>query len=76
MLCEEFSCRPSEAFREWLRSPVGFLEDVIETRAYRQAKAMTDAADTAEAVKRLPQTPLFKLVQEIDRDLAEEERKR
>lgn len=74
MLCEEFGCLPSEAFREWLRSPVGFLEDVIETRAYRQAKAMTDAADTPEAAKRLPTTPLFRLVQEIDRDLAAERR--
>jgi hypothetical protein len=72
VLCEEFACLPSEAYREWLRQPVGFLEDVIEARAYRQAKAMTDAADTPDAAKRLPQTPLFKLVQEIDRDLAGE----
>lgn len=36
---------------------------------------MTDAADTAEAAKRLPSTPLFKLVQEIDRDLAEESKR-
>lgn len=51
---------------------MGFLEDVIETRAYRQAKAMVDAADTKEAAERLPKTRLFELVKEITGDLVKE----
>ncbi|HXG56672.1 MAG TPA: hypothetical protein VNJ03_14945 [Vicinamibacterales bacterium] len=65
-LCEEFTCVPSVAYREWLHAPAGLLEDVIEARAYARAKEMTDAADTSEARKRLPQTPLFQLVKEIE----------
>jgi len=64
---------PSEAYREWLRAPAGLLEEILEARAYDQAKAMTDAADTADARKRLPQTPLFDLVKAIEFDLAHRE---
>ena len=34
---------------------------------------MTDEADTAEARKRLPKTPLFRLVPVMDREIAQEE---
>jgi hypothetical protein len=46
---------------------------VLEAKAYRQAKGMVDAADTTEARKRLPKSPLFTLVDEIEGDLAQEE---
>lgn len=72
-ICEAFNCRPSQAYQEWLRLPVGLLEEVLEARAYEQAKSMTDAADTSEARKRLPQTPLFEMVKDIEFALADEE---
>ena len=49
------------------------LDEILEAKAYRQAKEMTDSADTAEARKRLPKTPLFALVREIDMAIAAEE---
>jgi hypothetical protein len=56
------------------RLPVGLLSEVLEARAYRQAKAMREAAeqasDPAEAIKALPRTPIFALVSEIDYALA------
>ena len=70
-LCEAFPGRfPTEVLAEYDRLPTGFLEEVLEAGAYREAKARTDAADTKAAVKHLPTTRLYKLVQEIDRDLA------
>jgi len=64
---------PSEAEREWRNAPAGWIEEVLEARAYEQAKAMTDAADTTEARKRLPTSRLFALVTEIEFDLAQED---
>ncbi len=73
-LCAAFPGRlPSEIDAEVARLPAGFLDEVLEARAYRQAKSMTDEADTPEARKRLPKTPLFKLVPVIERDIALEE---
>lgn len=72
-LAEAFHCLPSEAWREYLRMPAGWLEDIIEGRAYVQAKAAYDAADTAEARKRLPMTPLVALAEVFDFEGAEEE---
>lgn len=72
-LCEAFPGRfPSEILRELRRLPAGVLEEVLEAKAYQQAKAMTDAADTGEARKRLPRTPLFELVSEIELTLGRE----
>jgi hypothetical protein len=51
---------------------VGLLDEILEAKAYRQAKAMTDAADTAEARQRLPKTDLFALVTEIEFELMQE----
>jgi hypothetical protein len=72
-LCEEFQCLPTEAWRELRRLPAGFLETIIEYRAYARAKAMVDAADTADARKRLPSSPLIGMAQEFDMRLAEED---
>jgi hypothetical protein len=75
-LCSAFPGRlPSEVLAEVDRLPVGYLSEVLEMQAYVQAKAMTDAATTAEARKRLPRTPLFSLVSEIELELAAEELK-
>jgi len=73
-LIEAFPSRfPSEILAEIQRLPTGLLDEILEVKAYKQAKSMTDAADTTEARKRLPDTPLFHLVSEIDMDLAAEE---
>jgi hypothetical protein len=63
----------SEIRAEINRLPIGFLEEVLEARAYRQAKQMTDAADTPDARKRLPKGGFFQLVPEIEAELVEEE---
>jgi hypothetical protein len=67
---------PTEILAEVQRLPVGLLDEILEAKAYRQAKAMVEAADTAEARKRLPKTPLFALVDQIAFELVEEERKK
>jgi len=64
---------PSEVFAELDRLPVGLLTDALEAKAYRQAKAMTDAAETATARSQLPTTRLFRRVTEIEMTLAAEE---
>jgi predicted lipid carrier protein YhbT len=66
---------PSEILSELRRLPVGLLEEVLEAKAYRQAKEMVDAAKTEEAQKRLPKTSLFTLVKTIEIDLVEEWRR-
>jgi len=63
---------PSEIFTEIRRLPAGMLDEILEAGAYQHAKAQTDAADTEEARKRLPQTSLFELVREIEMELAAE----
>lgn len=73
-LCDHFPGRlPSEILREIDRLPVGLLDEIIEAKCYQQAKALTDAADTAEARKRLPRTPIFEWVTTIEFALAQEE---
>jgi len=63
----------TEIVQELERLPTGMLDEVLEAKSYRYAKELVDAADTDEARKRLPKTPLFLLVDEIDGELAEEE---
>jgi hypothetical protein len=72
-LCDAFPGRfPTEILAEMSRLPVGMIDDMLEAKAYRQAKDMTDSADTADARKRLPKTPMFNLVKQIDMELAAE----
>ena len=59
-------------FAEQQRLPVGFMETVIEYRAYAQTKAMIDAADTPAARQRLPQTDMVQVAMAIDLELAQE----
>ncbi len=54
-MCEAFSCLPSEIEAEWQRLPVGFLEDIVESRAYERAysfyKANPDTKDRSALVQ-------------------------
>jgi hypothetical protein len=75
-LCEEFSCLPSAALREWEAwqetDQPDLLEEIIEARAYAAAKRASDDAETPEARQRLPKTWLFGMVTEIEMQLARE----
>ncbi len=69
-LVEAFPGRfPSEILGELRRLPAGFLEEVIEARAYRSIKSVVEAADSKEARERLPTSRLYRLVEEIETDL-------
>lgn len=60
----------SEIEAELDRLPIGWLNEVLEARAYRQAKQMREAAEQSsnpgEAIKALPQTKLMGLVPDIE----------
>ena len=71
-LCEEFNCLPSDALREVMRAPFGLLERIIESRAYAYMKRQWENAETAEAVQRLGDTELLRLVQTIEAELIQE----
>ena len=56
-LCEAFPGRfPSEVLDEIDRLPAGMLDEVVEARHYRRAKAMVDAATTEADRKQLPES--------------------
>lgn len=42
-MCEEFHCLPSAAWREYLDSPAGWIETILDYRLYGRAKAAYDA---------------------------------
>lgn len=68
----------SEVLAEVDRLPVGLLDDVLEAKAYRQAKQARESAELSgpEAVKHLPKGGLFDLVPLIDYTLAQEAMKK
>lgn len=68
-LCEEFHCLPSAAWREWQALPAGFLETILEFRAYARAKAAYDARG-----QKTYEPPLTDLVLEHDFALVQERR--
>jgi len=73
-LIEAFPGRfPSEIWQEIGRLPVGMLDEILEAKGYMHVKALVDAADTAEAKQRLPDSPLVGLVRTIEFALAHEE---
>jgi hypothetical protein len=49
------------------------LGDIIESRAYATAKDISDRADTAAAREKIPNSPLFDLVTEIEFSLKRKE---
>lgn len=65
-LCDEFSCTPSVAMREWLTAPCGFLEEILEARAYMAAKTAVDEADRAGSNAARPEGPMVDLVQQME----------
>lgn len=69
-ICEEFACTPSVALRELEVLPDGFIEQLIEARAYAATKRACDAATSR---KERPTGPLADLVTEIEFALAQEE---
>ena len=69
-LCEEFGYRPEEAYRAWRSAPDGFLEQVLEARAYAATKAAIDRAATR---KEQPCGQLADLVRQIDLEIAQAE---
>lgn len=68
-LCEEFGYHPEQALRAHQQAPDGFLEQVLEARAYAATKAAIDRAATR---KEQPRGRLADLVREIDMELAQE----
>jgi hypothetical protein len=73
-LSEEFGgALPSVILAERAQLPAGFLEQLIEYRAYRPAYRALKAADSAEARDRLRQWDLGALAEQIEMELAEEE---
>jgi hypothetical protein len=68
-MCEEFSCVPTEAVREWRRAPDGLIVQVMEARAFAATWRMYDAA---EKKTDLPASPMLDLVIEIE--MAERQR--
>jgi hypothetical protein len=64
-LSEELSCRPSEAWAEWLQSPAGFLETLIEMRHYAKAYAIVEQDPKASGHE------FFALVKQHDLELRE-----
>lgn len=68
-LCEHFGCLPSEAYREWLASPAGLLEEIIEAMTYADAKQVYERAAKKSDI---PASPVMDLVKEIDFELVTE----
>lgn len=60
------------AWREYLEAPAGLLEEIIEARHYAICKAQFDAADTAEAQRRLPDSELMTMAKLITFEVAQE----
>lgn len=69
--CEEFPAYgPEEAYLAWQRLPVGFLEEIIEGRAYAAAKAALDRAGDAEGKRNVMRDwPLAGLAWEIEMNI-------
>jgi len=67
-VCEEFHCRPTEAWDELQQLPVGFLQQVIEYRRYAAAYFANQADPVTWRA-----SPLRALAMHIEHDLAAEE---
>ena len=76
-VCEEFGCLPSEAIVEIEEGPTQLVLDIMELRAYANAKQVVDqvyeaakrAAQTGGEMPDVPETPMIKRVVEIMREL-------
>lgn len=71
-LCEEFSCLPSQAIREWREAPDGLIEDILEARVVAETWRIWSRA---ERKSDLPASPMLDLVAAIDMALDAEQLK-
>jgi hypothetical protein len=71
-LCVAFHCRPSEAYREWQDAPPGLIEEILNSRAYADAKSMYDRLGEYDEKtrKKLMDDPLMQRVKAVDFELA------
>jgi len=67
-LCEEFQKLPTEIVAEQAQLPAGFLEEIIEARAYAATKLAYDRQQDPKA-----EHPLVALVKLIEVELVQEE---
>jgi len=77
--CNAFPGRfPSEIAQEERRLPVGMLDEILEARAFMEAKGIYDRlSDYDEKTRmKLMRDPLMQLVREIDLAIAAEEIKK
>lgn len=69
-LCEAFpGALPTELYREWQRLPPGFLEELLEVRAFASAVQAYQA--NGGKLENLPPSRLLTMVQEIEFEEAE-----
>ena len=72
-LCDEFKCLPSEAEREWRNAPVGWLEDIIEARAFAEMKRTMESTTDAEQLRKLKaESSLARMVETIEFEIVRE----
>jgi hypothetical protein len=70
-LCDEFPGRlPSELLAEWQRLPAGFLDEVMEARAFVRTKTLLEAAPEPDKV---PETPMLQIVKDVIEAVADED---
>ncbi len=68
-LSEALHCRPSEALQEWLSTPAGWLDGVLEARLFDETKHVMDTKPPTE----WPATEMVERIKAIDLALAHED---
>lgn len=69
LACDEFGYKPDEARRTIEQAPPGYIESLIEMRAYARAYSTYQQANGD--MSKLPASKLFQLVREIHIDVAQ-----
>jgi hypothetical protein len=70
-ICEEFHCLPTAAVNELFDDPSGMAIDILELRAYANAK---EALDNAKSKNDVPSSPMVDMVMEIKAELVKRKR--
>ncbi len=68
-VCDEFGCLPSVAVREMMDTPAGWLEDIVEMRAFARARALKAKAEEwpdGKERRAVMADPLVQLAQMIE----------
>jgi hypothetical protein len=68
VVCEAFHCLPSAALHELQHAPAGLVDDVLELRAYRNAKQAYERACASK--QDISEDPMTKRVIEIEAEIA------